>query len=202
MTFKDRTEQASILLNRIAEDFPNTFLKPGQDARPLKIGIFKDLVNHYADRLESMGFADEKTFKEVMKVTMCMYCRSYRYYHAVLLGVERIDLEGMDAGKPTENHIKSAEQSMERHIKRRADQKKKRQLAALKEHEKKKEAERQAKLEQIKAAQAAKVIEEAKQQKNPESITAETLGMPKLSLKRKKNVAIASDNTLFLAGIQ
>ncbi|TRW49725.1 RNA chaperone ProQ [Aliidiomarina halalkaliphila] len=79
----------------LAEQFPACFTLDG-DARPLKIGIFEDLAARLAD--------DEKVSKTRIRSALRLYTSSWRYLRGVKAGVQRVDLDGADAGLVEADH--------------------------------------------------------------------------------------------------
>ncbi|RUO22404.1 RNA chaperone ProQ [Aliidiomarina iranensis] len=84
----------------LATQFPNCFTLEGE-ARPLKIGIFDDL----AARLVN----DEQVSKTRLRSALRQYTGSWRYLRAVKAGVERVDLDGNDAGLVETDHEEHAQ---------------------------------------------------------------------------------------------
>jgi len=70
----------------LAEQFPLCFSQTGE-AKPLKIGIFQDLV----ERLKDNPLFSKTQLRQALRV----YTSSWRYLDAVKAGVARIDLEGV-----------------------------------------------------------------------------------------------------------
>jgi ProP effector len=70
----------------LTEQFPLCFSQSGE-AKPLKIGIFQDLV----ERLKDNPLFSKTQLRQALRV----YTSSWRYLDAVKAGVARIDLEGV-----------------------------------------------------------------------------------------------------------
>lgn len=70
----------------LTEQFPLCFSQSGE-AKPLKIGIFQDLV----ERLKDNPLFSKTQLRQALRV----YTSSWRYLDAVKTGVARIDLEGV-----------------------------------------------------------------------------------------------------------
>lgn len=70
----------------LAEQFPLCFSQTGA-AKPLKIGIFQDLV----ERLKDNPLFSKTQLRQALRV----YTSSWRYLDSVKAGVARIDLEGV-----------------------------------------------------------------------------------------------------------
>ena len=69
-------------------------------ARPLKVGIFQDLVEHLKDETQL-----SKTHSYVLPR---LYTSSWRYQHGVKEGAKRVDLNGNDCGELETEHIAHA----------------------------------------------------------------------------------------------
>ncbi|MCL4409654.1 RNA chaperone ProQ [Aliidiomarina haloalkalitolerans] len=79
----------------LATKFPSCFTLEGE-ARPLKIGIFDDLAARLAD--------DDNVSKTRLRAALRQYTNSWRYLRGVKVGVQRVDLDGADAGAVEEDH--------------------------------------------------------------------------------------------------
>ncbi|RUO36477.1 RNA chaperone ProQ [Aliidiomarina sanyensis] len=88
----------------LAEQFPACFTLEG-DARPLKIGIFDDLTK----RLEN----DEHVSKTKIRSALRLYTNAWRYLRCVKAGVQRVDLDGADAGLVEADHETHARELLE-----------------------------------------------------------------------------------------
>lgn len=99
MTEVSKLSTTKEVLTYLVEKFPNCFQLEG-DAKPLKIGIFDDL----AKRLED----DEKVSKTRLRMALRHYTSSWRYLRSVKAGVERVDLDGADAGAVEQEHAEHA----------------------------------------------------------------------------------------------
>lgn len=83
----------------IVERFPKCFSLEGE-ARPLKIGIFKDVAECLAD--------DPKVSKTQLRAALRQYTSSWRYLYGVKAGAIRVDLDGNDSGELELEHIEHA----------------------------------------------------------------------------------------------
>ena len=111
----------------LSEQFPSCFSLTGE-AKPLKIGIFQDLV----EKLQ----ADPQLSKTQLRQALRVYTSSWRYLDAIKEGVARVDLDGVagdliDAQQAehaaktlSESKAKAAEVRKARHL----EQKKQQQL--------------------------------------------------------------------------
>lgn len=110
----------------LAERFPQCFSAEGE-ARPLKIGIFQDLV-------ERVG-GEMNLSKTQLRAALRLYTSSWRYLYGVKPGAIRVDLDGNPCGELEEQHVTHARQQLEEakarvQVQRAAQQAKKREAAA------------------------------------------------------------------------
>ena len=75
------------VISLLAELFPNCFSTKGP-AKPLKIGVFQDLVT----RLEN----DERISKTTLRSTLRHYTNSWRYLESLKENAHRVDLDGVE----------------------------------------------------------------------------------------------------------
>ncbi|MBP2166971.1 ProP effector [Erwinia toletana] len=88
----------------LAERFPQCFSAEGE-ARPLKIGIFQDLV----DRVQGeMGLS-----KTQLRSALRLYTSSWRYLYGIKAGAARVDLDGNACGVLDEQHVEHARKQLE-----------------------------------------------------------------------------------------
>lgn len=88
----------------LAERFPHCFSAEGE-ARPLKIGIFQDLVSRVEGELNLS--------KTQLRSALRLYTSSWRYLHGVKAGAIRVDLDGNACGVLEEQHVEHARQQLE-----------------------------------------------------------------------------------------
>ncbi|ECF5218207.1 RNA chaperone ProQ [Salmonella enterica] len=100
----------------LAERFPHCFSAEGE-ARPLKIGIFQDLV-------ERVG-GEMNLSKTQLRSALRLYTSSWRYLYGVKPGATRVDLDGNPCGELEEQHVEPRVQAQ-----RAEQQAKKREAAA------------------------------------------------------------------------
>lgn len=110
----------------LAERFPLCFSAEGE-ARPLKIGIFQDLVSRIEGELSLS--------KTQLRSALRLYTSSWRYLHGIKAGAVRVDLDGNACGELDEQHIEHARVQLEEakarvQAKRAEQQAKKREAAA------------------------------------------------------------------------
>src|SRR5471030_1899039 len=108
----------------LAERFPLCFSAEGE-ARPLKIGIFADLV----ERVQG----EENLSKTQLRSALRLYTSSWRYLYGVKVGAQRVDLDGNACGELEEQHVehdrKQLEEAKARVQAQRAEQQAKRREA-------------------------------------------------------------------------
>lgn len=88
----------------LAERFPQCFSAEGE-ARPLKIGIFQDLV----DRVQG----EMSLSKTQLRSALRLYTSSWRYLYGIKAGAIRVDLDGNDCGVLEEQHVEHARKQLE-----------------------------------------------------------------------------------------
>jgi ProP effector len=115
-------------LKLLTETFPDCFTINGE-AKPLKIGIFQDLAERFAD--------SESVSKTQLRVALRRYTSGWRYLESVKTGVDRVDLDGNSAGIVSEEHAAHAAEQVQESKKRAAERRKQRQLAKQSKQSKK-----------------------------------------------------------------
>ncbi len=110
----------------MAARFPHCFSAEGE-ARPLKIGIFQDLV-------ERVG-GEMNLSKTQLRSALRLYTSSWRYLYGVKPGATRVDLDGNPCGELEEQHVEHARKQLEEakarvQAQRAEQQAKKREAAA------------------------------------------------------------------------
>ncbi|MCE0798712.1 RNA chaperone ProQ [Buttiauxella sp. A2-C1_F] len=88
----------------LAERFPQCFSAEGE-ARPLKIGIFQDLVA----RVEG----EMSLSKTQLRSALRLYTSSWRYLYGIKVGATRVDLDGNPCGELDEQHVEHARKQLE-----------------------------------------------------------------------------------------
>jgi len=88
----------------LAERFPQCFSAEGE-ARPLKIGIFQDLVERVQGE---MGLS-----KTQLRSALRLYTSSWRYLYGIKAGADRVDLDGNACGQLDEQHVEHARKQLE-----------------------------------------------------------------------------------------
>jgi ProP effector len=88
----------------LAERFPLCFAAEGE-ARPLKIGIFADLVA----RIQG----EDSLSKTQLRSALRLYTSSWRYLYGIKLGAQRVDLDGNPCGELEAQHVEHARKQLE-----------------------------------------------------------------------------------------
>ncbi len=102
----------------LIEHFPAAFFKKGTQIKPLKIGVFDDIIDFY-ERLETPPFS-KKTLREALNY----YSASPAYLHCQKANVARVDLFGNEVDVVTEEQEKYAQQRyQQRYIDKNHDKK-------------------------------------------------------------------------------
>jgi ProP effector len=99
----------------LAENFPATFFKQSKYVRPLKIGIFDDLIDFY-ERLDAPPFS-----KKALREAINYYSSSPAYLRCQQANAARVDLYGNEVDVVTEDQARYAYQ---RHQQRYAKEEK------------------------------------------------------------------------------
>ncbi|MBA0164981.1 RNA chaperone ProQ [Pectobacterium versatile] len=88
----------------LAERFPLCFTTEGE-TRPLKIGIFQDLVERVPE--------SDNVSKTQLRSALRLYTSSWRYLYGVKLGAQRVDLDGNSCGELEQQHVDHARKQLE-----------------------------------------------------------------------------------------
>ncbi len=88
----------------LAERFPRCFSAEGE-ARPLKIGIFQDLVERVQGEMSLS--------KTQLRSALRLYTSSWRYLYGIKPGATRVDLDGNPCGELEEQHVEHARKQLE-----------------------------------------------------------------------------------------
>ncbi|WP_051648830.1 ProQ/FinO family protein [Cupriavidus sp. SK-3] len=86
---------------KLQKRFPQTFPKRPAPKVPLKIGIFKDLVQH----AQELGLAEP-----VLRDAIRTWCRGTRYWTSLVEGAPRVDLAGQVTGHVAQADATRAQQ--------------------------------------------------------------------------------------------
>lgn len=88
----------------LIENFPTAFYQRAKLVKPLKIGVFDDLIDFY-ERLDSPPFS-----KKILREALNYYSGSPAYLNAQKANTARIDLYGNEVDIVTEEQAKYARQ--------------------------------------------------------------------------------------------
>ncbi|WMQ73428.1 MAG: RNA chaperone ProQ [Sodalis sp.] len=107
----------------LAERFPLCFTAEGE-AKPLKIGIFQDLVERVRGK--------DNISRTQLRSALRLYTSSWRYLYGIKLGAHRVDLDGNPCGELKTQHVEHARKQLEGakarvHLQHAAQQAKKRE---------------------------------------------------------------------------
>ncbi|VEW03713.1 ProQ/FINO family protein [Escherichia coli] len=98
MTKRQRKNRRRV--NRLTELWPDLFSR--EAPKPLKVGIFDDLMQDLAVRGLAFG-------PGALRATLASYAQSPRYYRALMAGGARYDLKGQPCGEVTPQERQEAE---------------------------------------------------------------------------------------------
>lgn len=97
---KDKLE----IIGWLIEHFPHAFFKKGNQVKPLKIGIFDDIIDFY-ERLDTPPFS-----KKALREALSYYSASPAYLNCQKANVARIDIYGNEVDMVTPEQEKYAHQ--------------------------------------------------------------------------------------------
>ncbi|QIQ22269.1 RNA chaperone ProQ [Zophobihabitans entericus] len=103
MENQSKLKTSKEIISYLSAEFPQCFTLEG-DAKPLKIGIFQDLVTRLAD--------DENVSNAKLRSALRTYTMSWRYLHSIKEGVHRVDLDGNSGEVLTAEHVAHAQQQL------------------------------------------------------------------------------------------
>ncbi|MFY7697954.1 MAG: ProQ/FINO family protein [Legionella sp.] len=92
------------VIDWLVEHFPAAFYKKYNQLKPLKIGIFDDIMDFY-QRLDSPTFS-----KKLLREALNYYSSSPAYLHCQKINSPRIDLFGNEVDLVTEEQARYAQQ--------------------------------------------------------------------------------------------
>jgi ProP effector len=96
------------IIDWLIEHFPAAFFKKARHVKPLKIGIFDDILDFY-HRLDARPFS-----KKSLRTALTYYCTSPAYLNAQKQNKARLDLFGNEMDIVTDEQAKYAQQRYER----------------------------------------------------------------------------------------
>ncbi|MGM9453930.1 ProQ/FINO family protein [Legionella bozemanae] len=106
------------VIDWLVEHFPNAFFKKGNQIKPLKIGIFDDIIDFY-ERLDSPPFS-----KKSLREALSYYSASPAYLNCQKENAARIDIYGNEVDTVTQEQAKYAHQRyLERYNKKKSSEK-------------------------------------------------------------------------------
>jgi ProP effector len=92
-----------LAIGKLQKRFPHAFPKNPAPKVPLKVGIFDDLKKH----AQVLGLSEPE-----LRDAMRTWCRGNRYWHCLVEGAVRVDLEGGEAG-----HVSAGDAARARRLK-------------------------------------------------------------------------------------
>lgn len=92
------------IIDWLIEHFPNAFFKKGTQVKPLKIGIFDDIIDFY-ERLDTPPFS-----KKSLREALSYYSASPAYLNSQKTDVARVDIYGNEVDVVTSEQAKYAYQ--------------------------------------------------------------------------------------------
>ncbi len=103
-----------VVIDWLIEHFPHAFFKKRNQIKPLKIGIYNDILDFY-ERLDTPSFS-KKSLREALNY----YSASPAYLNAQKADAARVDIYGNEVDVVTEEQAKYAHQKFqERYAKRK-----------------------------------------------------------------------------------
>ena len=97
---KDKLE----IISWLVEHFPNAFFKKANQVKPLKIGMFDDILEFYV-RLDSPPFS-----KKALREALSYYSASPAYLNSQKVNAARVDIYGNEVDVVTAEQAKYAHQ--------------------------------------------------------------------------------------------
>ncbi len=92
------------IIDWLTDHFPGAFFKKPNQIKPLKIGVFDDIIDFY-ERLDTPPFS-KKNLREALNY----YSASPAYLHCQKANVARVDLFGNEVDVVTDEQAKYAHQ--------------------------------------------------------------------------------------------
>lgn len=109
---KDKLE----IIDWLIEHFPNAFFKKSNQIKPLKIGIFDDIIDFY-ERLDTPPFS-----KKSLREALSYYSASPAYLNCQKAEVARIDIYGNEVDVVTADQAKYAYQRYQERYAKKKDE--------------------------------------------------------------------------------
>lgn len=104
------------IVDWLIEHFPNAFFKKGSQIKPLKIGIFDDIVDFY-ERLDSPPFS-----KKLLREALSYYSASPMYLACQKENAPRIDIYGHEVDVVTLEQAQYAQQRYQERYNKKKNQ--------------------------------------------------------------------------------
>ena len=101
-----------MIIDWLIENFSAAFFKQGKQIKPLKIGIFDDIIDFY-ERLESPPFS-----KKMLREALNYYSSSPAYLSCQKSNVARVDIYGNEVDVVNEEQARYAKKRFEQRYKR------------------------------------------------------------------------------------
>jgi len=101
-----------MIIDWLIENFPATFFKKGRQIKPLKIGIFDDIIDFY-ERLESPPFS-----KKMLREALNYYSSSPAYLSCQKADTARVDIFGNEVDVVNEEQARYAQKRFMQRYKR------------------------------------------------------------------------------------
>ncbi len=117
----DKQQQIAIkkdklqIIDWLIEHFPSAFFKKGSQIKPLKIGIFDDIIDFY-ERLDSPPFS-----KKALREALSYYSASPAYLSCQKENAARVDIYGNEVDIVTTEQAKYAYQRFQERYNKKKD---------------------------------------------------------------------------------
>lgn len=95
------------IIDWLIEHFPGAFFKKGNQIKPLKIGIFDDIIEFY-ERLDTPPFS-----KKALREALSYYSASPIYLSCQIADAARVDIYGNEVDVVTADQAKYAHQKFQ-----------------------------------------------------------------------------------------
>ncbi len=115
MDTNEKTKDLNDVIAYLAETFPKCFTL-GKEAKPLKVGIFKDIT----ERMDESSEISRTQLRQALR----RYTSSWKYLAAIQKGGFRVDLDGNNCDELEQEHIEHAKKTLEESKARFAEKKK------------------------------------------------------------------------------
>ena len=103
------------IIDWLIEHFPGAFFKKGNQIKPLKIGIFDDIIDFY-ERLDSPPFS-----KKALRDALSYYSASPSYLNCQKENAARVDIYGNEVDTVTADQAKYAFQRYQERYNKKQD---------------------------------------------------------------------------------